>query len=163
MFMMTNQELKNIFENNFYELFKYSSQYLGDLLDAEPVKFDIQFNTIKDALAYANEKECFILFNNYCAVRLAGNMFTYDIPIVPIKFGMYTSFNNTVVFKFKAYTVDDSFMSFSINLCQEEVEHLYTTAFNFLNKFTNMPNKNDFEIWWCNAITTANKKCFEYN
>lgn len=162
---MTNQELKKIFENNFYELFKYSTTYIDDLFYEDPIKFGMHFNTLKDGLDYANKQECYAaIFNNYCAVRLAGNMFTYDIPIVPIKFGVYTGYDNSITFKFKAYTIDDAFMSFSINVESElDYEHLYKTSFNFLNKFTNMPSKNDFEIWWCNAVATANKKCFNYN
>lgn len=161
---MTNQELKKIFENNIYELFKYSTTYIGDLFYEEPIKFGTHFDTLKDAINYANTKDCYVLFNNYCAVRLAGDMFTYDRPIVPIKFGVYTGYNNSITFKFKAYTIDNSFMSFSINVNSElDYEHLYKTSFNFLNKFIDMPSKNDFEIWWCNAVDTANKRCFEYN
>lgn len=161
---MSKKELKSIFENNFYEIFKYSTLYIDTLFYEEPIKFGMHFDTFKGALDYANKKECYILFNNYCAVRLAGDMFTYNIPIVPLKFGLYTGPNNSITFKFKAYTINGAFMSFSINVDSElDYEHLYKTSFKFLNKFTSMPSKNDFEIWWCNTVANANKKCFEYN
>lgn len=155
---MTKEQFKQIYEKNFYDLFDYKQPKIvfADLLDAEPIRCGEHLNKIEILEQQKIIKNGFFVFNQYCAIRLAGEMFTYNLDIVPIDFKMvyrtadkFSKSDAYFTFMFTCHTIDDTSMSLlkSVNNVQE-LEYLYNASFEFLNQYTKLPSKENFEKYW---------------
>lgn len=147
---------KEIQENNFYTLFDIPSEfYFYDLFDSEPIliKHIIREPSRKNKL----KQEYF----SFGAIRLAGEMFTYDREIVPIhiSFTRHYSIDNTLDYTyciFSCLTIDDSYMGLchSVNSIEEE-KIFFNKIKDFLNTFTKLPNNENF-VKFFNGYGTPN-------
>lgn len=138
------------FNENMYKLFYIPAEFLNNLYDAEPV-FN-KYKIFKNKQAVNNlinqDKIKAARFNEFFAIRKAGEMFTYNREIVPISLStMY--YTKQLQFRFIAYTIDDNCMSFWKE-CRDydELIKYYRLAFEFLNIYTEMPDTKEFEDFW---------------
>jgi hypothetical protein len=154
----------NTFNENIYQFFNFHDLLFKYLIDAEPMLNQKSFLTksqINSLLLSKSTK--YHKFNEFFAVRKSGKMFTYSNNIVPI--AIYTLYQPAslvklskfkkelkpgyLVFRFHAYTIDDSSMDFSININSlEELNNFYKYSFEFLNIYTYMPSSEEFELFW---------------
>lgn len=154
----------NTFNKNIYQLFNCHDLLFKYLIDSEPMLNQESFLTksqINNLLMSKSIK--YHRFNEFFAIRKSGKMFTYSSNIVPI--AIYTLYQpaslvklskfkkelkqGSLIFKFHAYTRDDSSMDFLIKINSlEELNNFYKYSFEFLNIYTYMSSSEEFELFW---------------
>lgn len=164
---LTKEKFIYLFKNNFYLLFNIPEEKFYYLFDAEPFLLN-DISTLKEIIKELNNNSTnrYKTLVSYGAIRKAGNMFTYDKNIVPISinimyvpqsklFGKITK--HYISCQFYAHTIDDYSMSAhnyidfennSIENILNNIIHFIKDSFEFLNEYTNMPNDDEFTLWW---------------
>jgi len=165
---ITKLEFIETFKNNFYNFYSIPKERLIHLIDSEMI-FD-QILLLEDEIISCGdfskidldkiENKYFQFFKAY-AIRLEGEMFTYDEEIVPIS--IWTNYDKEYklfTFRFHSYTIDDASMDLLCSVDNlDKIFKLYKSAAIFLNKYTKMPNNKDFEDFWLKE--TKENKCYK--
>lgn len=140
-------ELKRIFETKLDDVYNYPTFLYYPYLDDLPFKINTWSNDINIIKG--------TYFNSYGAVRLAGDN------IAPIIFGIISFQDNIYYFKFNIISKDSAISH--LTFCKEiksfkDTGLLYEASFNFLQKYINIPDIDEFEEFW-NIFTPC---YFEY-
>jgi len=100
---------------------------------------------------FKTDKYC--TFNEFITIRKAGQMFTYEKEIAPVSFYSIYSHRKKLYFRFIAYTVDDSCLSFW-KQCENynELIKYYKFAFQFLYEYTECLIQKDLKIFGINTM-----------
>jgi hypothetical protein len=126
---LEKKQLIEIIKKDVYTLFNY---------DVE----DIKEHVLNVYETFENNRKILI------AIKLAGEMFTYGRPFVPIEV-YFRSWGEKSILRFYAYTIDDTSMNFNIDV-KDELEYLDKLKIvkNKLKTFDSMPDKKEFERFW---------------
>jgi len=150
-------------ENSFYDIFQKKPEQIKDHL----------YNTYEGNLVlktFEKNKPDINTVQLY-AIKLEGEMFTYDIPLVPINVYLHNhttrnkktkEYTDHLSLGFHAATIDDASMCFRhhINNVEEYLEWLEKIKL-WLNSFKAMPSREKFQNYWLKEGIEISE--FDYN
>jgi len=150
-------------DDSFYEIFYKKPEQIKDHL-FNSYESDLVIKTLEKNKPDINTIQLY-------AIKLEGEMFTYDIPLVPIHVYLHNQttrnkktkdYTDNLVITFYASTIDDASMCFrhNINNVKEYLQWLEKIKL-WLNGFKAMPSIEDFQKYWLKEGVLISE--FDYN
>lgn len=149
--LFTKQDLREMSLNyGVFDLIYHPYHMFRDLIDAEPIFLNTR--TYNKEQSRKSKYKRRLTKTSFVAIRYAGEMFAYNIELMPIEITYEKEiYNDEIWYRFVIHgmTIDDSSMHASVSSKDEaHIKFLVKKSFDFLNEYTKMPNEKVFEEYW---------------